>query len=158
MLRQCAASVDRFDGSLARLAQDLIDTLLPTTGIGISAPQLGQAKRVVVLELSDRTAAAEVFVNPAVVSKSGFGVIQESCLSLPGIKGNVIRATNVLVQAFTLDGVAFERQLEGMAAVAMLHEIDHLDGVLFIDRLTLPGRLKYKWSQRQAARATAQAA
>lgn len=158
ILRQVAALVTKFDSRLAALATDLTDTLMPTTGIGISAPQLGHAVRVVLLDLSERSQPPQVYVNPQLISKSGFGIIQESCLSLPGIKGNVIRATNVQVRAFDLEGVAFERQLEGMAAVAMLHELDHLEGVLFIDRLTLPGRLRYKWSQRRAAIASAQAA
>jgi len=151
ILRQVSAQVTKFDAKLSSLVTDLSDTLLPTSGIGISAPQLGHALRVVLLDLSERSVPPEVYVNPQLVSKSGFGIIQESCLSLPGIKGNVIRATNARVRAFDLEGVAFERELKGMAAVAMLHELDHLEGVLFIDRLTLPGRLRYKWSQRQAA-------
>jgi len=150
--------VSEFGPVLESLVDDLVDTLLPSTGIGISAPQLGTALRVVVLELSERSASPEVYVNPELLSKSGFGIVQESCLSLPDIKGNVIRATSVHVRAFDVNGVAFEKKLEGMAAVAMLHELDHLEGVLFIDRLTLPGRLRYKWSQRQAAKATAETA
>jgi peptide deformylase len=143
-LRQRSLPVAAFDDDLARLVEDLFDTLYATSGIGLSAPQTGTLRRVLVMDHSGDASAPEVYVNPALLQRSAIGIVEESCLSVPGISGNVVRATRVRVQAQDRTGAPFERDLEGMPAVCLQHEIDHLDGKLFIDRLMPWRRLMFR--------------
>lgn len=140
-LRQPSAPVATFDADLARLVEDLLLTLYGTSGIGLSAPQTGTSSRVLVMDHSGDATAPEVYVNPEILERAAFGLVEESCLSLPGITGNVLRATKVRVRARDQQGNAFERGLAGMPAVCLQHEIDHLNGKLFIDRLWFWRRL-----------------
>ena len=134
-LRERSLPVARFGADLAHLIEDLIATLHATPGIGLSAPQIGTLQRVLVTDHSGDKTAPEVYVNPLILERSAIGIIEESCLSVPGITGNVFRATRLRVQAQDATGTAFERDLDGMPAVCLQHEIDHLDGKLLIDRL-----------------------
>jgi len=134
-LRQRSAPVSIFDDDLGRLVGDLFDTLYATSGIGLSAPQLGTLQRVLIMDHSGSASAPEVYVNPELLQRAAIGIVEESCLSVPGVTGNVFRATRVRVRAQDQRGAAFERELEGMPAVCLQHEIDHLEGKLFIDRL-----------------------
>jgi len=134
-LRERSAPVASFDDTVARLVDDLFDTLYATSGIGLSAPQLGTLQRVLVMDHSGSATAPEVYVNPELLQRSATGSVEESCLSVPGITGSVFRPTRVRVRAHDRTGATFERDLEGMPAVCLQHEIDHLDGKLFIDRL-----------------------
>ncbi len=143
-LRLRAEPVTRFDAPLARLVDDLVETLHATGGIGISAPQVNHRCRVLVVDLSGDGTAPQVYVNPEILSKSAPGLVEESCLSVPGVVGNVIRATEVRVRARDRSGVSFERELSGMDAVCLQHEMDHLDGRLFVDRLSLFRRLRIR--------------
>ena len=140
-LRQRAAPVTSFDRTLGRLADDLLETLYDKGGIGLSAPQVGAPTRIAVSDLSGSASEPHIFVNPEILSRSATGFIQESCLSVPGVVGSVFRATRVRVRAQDRDGQTFERDLDGMHAVCLQHEIDHLDGKLFIDRLWFWRRL-----------------
>lgn len=142
-LRLRARPVDRFDDDLARLVDDLVDTLSATGGIGLCAPQVNHLRRVLVLQLSGDP-APQVYVNPEIESSAVPALVEESCLSVPGFVGNVIRATRVLVRAQDVTGAPIVRELEGMAAVCLQHEVDHLDGVLFVDRLPLLRRLAFR--------------
>ena len=143
-LHQCADAATTFDADLAQLADDLIDTLKAAGGIGLSAPQIDEHRRVLVLVPSEPESSPAVYVNPEIRFKSAWGVVEESCLSVPGVKGNVVRATNVTVAAQDRHGQAFERELQGMDAVCMQHEIDHLDGILFIDRLSIAEKIRQR--------------
>jgi peptide deformylase len=134
-LRDVARAVTVFDEALRRFADDLVATVAATTGFGLSATQVGDERRVLVVRLPDDPSGPQVFVNPEVLRRGAFGLVEESCLSVPGIVGNVVRATQVRVRAADPEGEVFERDLEGMHAVCLQHEIDHLDGKLFIDRL-----------------------
>jgi peptide deformylase len=140
-LRLRADPVAVFDASLARLIDDLVKTLKATNGIALSAPQVGDRRRVVVIDLTGGATAPALYVNPEILARAAPGFVEESCLSLPGIVGNVWRATKVTVRASDRSGDTFERDLEGMHAVCMQHEVDHLEGKLFIDRLWLVRRL-----------------
>ena len=140
-LRQRSAPVDVFDAEVRQLADDLLETLYATSGIGLSAPQAGVHRRVAVMDLSGSASDPQVFVNPEIRSRAAFGIVEESCLSVPGVTGNVWRATKVKVRAQDCTGHAIERDLEGMEAVCLQHEVDHLDGKLFIDRLWFFRRL-----------------
>lgn len=152
-LRLRAGPVTAFDADLSRLVDDLCDTLRASKGIGLAAPQTGDRRQVLVIDLSGGKAAPEVFINPAILNSAAHGLVEESCLSVPGVVGNVVRATQLTVRARDRDGQAFERQLDGMRAVCLQHEMDHLAGTLFVDRLSVFRRLR--WRLGAAARARA---
>ena len=134
-LRQVAAPVNAFDASFAARLQDLVDTFRNEEGIGLAAPQIGEAMRALVMDLSEDRNCLQVFVNPVICEKSGFAMVEESCSSVPDVTGSVLRSARVRVMAQDAEGVEFEAQLDGMAAICLQHELDHLDGKLFIDRL-----------------------
>jgi peptide deformylase len=152
-LRRRAAPVTRFDGGTMRLADALLETLYDKGGIGLSAPQVGVFERVAVTDLSGEATDPQVYVNPEVLSRSAIGLVEESCLSVPGVVGNVFRATRVRVRAQDRQGQTFERDLDGMHAVCLQHEIDHLEGKLFIDRLWFWRRLMIQARARRQAKA-----
>jgi peptide deformylase len=140
-LRQPSAPVATFDASLVRLVDDLVETLHDAGGIGLAAPQTGHLTRVLVMDLTGDRSGPEAYVNPSILARSAFGLVEESCLSLPGVVANVVRATRVKVRAQDATGAVFERDLEGMHAVCLQHEVDHLDGKLFVDRLSAVRRM-----------------
>ena len=160
-LRARAETVVDFDESLGRLVADLLETMYATKGIGLSAPQVGDPRRLLVADASASGDDPQVYVNPEIVSRARPGLVEESCLSVPGVVGNVVRATQIVVRAQDVGGIAFERELEGMDAVCLQHELDHLEGTLFIDRLSLLRRLYMRasaaapWRRSQKARAGA---
>jgi peptide deformylase len=157
-LRLRSQPVTAFDTGLARLVDDLFDTLYATTGIALSAPQTGDLRQVLVVDLSRDASDPQVYVNPQLVSSTVPGIVEESCLSVPGVVGNVIRATQVRVRAQDPSGAPIERDLEGMSAVCLQHEMDHFEGKLFIDRLPLARRLQVRAAAAIKARRSASAA
>ncbi|NBB71679.1 MAG: peptide deformylase [Alphaproteobacteria bacterium] len=156
-LRTPCAPLTAFDADLARLVADLLDTLKAAGGIGLSAPQVGDLRRVSVMDLAGDRTAPEVFVNPEIVARRRWGIVEESCLSVPGVVGNVLRATRVLVRAADPAGEPFERELEDMHAVCLQHEVDHLNGKLFIERLSPIRRLRLRLEDARARRRAAAA-
>ncbi|MGE5154115.1 MAG: peptide deformylase [Bdellovibrio bacteriovorus] len=153
LLRQRAEPVSTFDTSTARLVGDLLETLYGTTGIGISAPQAGIRQEVLVMDLSGSASAPEVYINPKILTRALPGLVEESCLSVPGVLGNVVRATQVRVRAQDPAGQVFERDLQGMHAVCLQHEMDHLSGRLFIDHLSPVRRLRIRLAASARVRA-----
>ncbi len=145
-LRLISAPVERFDEALHHRVDELFETLYASTGIGLSAPQVGDLRRIVVMDLSESRSKPELYINPEILSSDVMGLVEEGCLSIPGVVGNVIRATQVRVRAVDRTGHPFERDLEGMHAVCIQHEVDHLNGKLFIDRLPLIRRLALRAS------------
>ena len=143
-LRTPAAPVTVFDAALGSLIDDLVETLHATSGIGLCAPQTGDLRRVLVMDLSEDGSAPQAYVNPEILSRSGFAIAEESCLSLPGITAKVVRSAAVRVRASDRDGRPFERDLDGMHAICLQHESDHLDGMLFTDRLSRLRRLRFR--------------
>ncbi len=143
-LKQCAETVDCFDEQLQQLVQDLIDTMSAGPGgVGIAAPQVGVLQRVAVVDVSayprlkknERHHGLLVLVNPEIMEWEGMKKGREGCMSVPDFTGNVIRATHIVVSAQDQYGVQHEYQMEGFEARAVQHELDHLDGLLFLDRL-----------------------
>ena len=137
VLRVKCPEVTEFDASLRKLASDMIETMHAAPGIGLAAPQVGVEKRVAVVDLSvgeDRS-QVHVLVNPKIVVKEGLESEVEGCLSLPGINDKVDRPLRITVQAQDLDGKPFEIEAEDWLARALCHEIDHLNGILFVDHL-----------------------
>jgi peptide deformylase len=151
-LRRPSAPVTSFDATLGRLVDDLIETLHASGGIGLSAPQAGTLQRLAVADLSGDASDPQVYVNPVILARSAIGFVEESCLSVPGVVASVMRATQVRVRAQDRHGDLFERDLEGMHAVCLQHEIDHLDGRLFIDRLFFWQRFMLAARARRRAR------
>ncbi len=139
-LREVAKPVTTFDAALSNFIDDLFDTLYATGGMAFSAPQVGDGRRVLVMDLSEDRTDPQVYINPEELKRDAWGLVEESCLSVPGVVGNVMRGTKVRVRAQDRAGGPFEQDLEGMAAVCLQHEIDHLDGTLFIDRISFLGK------------------
>lgn len=141
-LRQRALAVATFDAALVRLVEDLLDTLYAKGGIGLSAPQVGEPRQVAVADLSGTRSAPRVYVNPEILTRSRPAIVEESCLSVPGVVGKVLRSTRLRVRARDATGASFEQDLADMDAVCLQHEVDHLMGKLFIDRLSPLRRLR----------------
>ena len=138
ILRRKSEPVERFDAELAELVRDLTETMYAAPGVGLAAPQIGVERRVAVVDVAPRTPESKlhVLVNPAIVASEGREAGEEGCLSIPGLAERVDRPRQVTVAAHGVDGTPVELVAEGFLARAFCHEMDHLDGVLFIDRLT----------------------
>jgi len=137
VLRQRCPPVERFDDDLRRLVDDMVETMHAAPGVGLAAPQVGVVQRVMVVDLSVGEDAEQihVFVNPEIVEEDGSVVDFEGCLSIPGVNEKVRRPERVRVRARSVDGEELEMGAEDWLARAICHEIDHLDGVLFVDHL-----------------------
>jgi peptide deformylase len=144
-LRRAARPVMAFDAALARLVDDLFETMYAVGAIGLAAPQVGEDLQIVVTDVSEDRSFPELFINPSIVSGGVLALVEESCLSLPGLVGKVRRTLRVEIRAQDRRGAPFELRLEDMRAVALQHEMDHLRGVLFLDRLSPWQRLRYRW-------------
>jgi len=146
-LRKKAKEVRRFDKALKNLIRDMVETMRAAHGMGLAANQIGVLLRVIVVELpSDeeepRSGKLFTLVNPEIIEARGEEEAEEGCLSLPGIVGDVKRATFVVVKAQTPNGKEIRIKAEGLLARAFQHEIDHLNGVLFIDRVDSPHKIR----------------
>ena len=135
-LRMPARPVTAFDRNLMCCIDDLLETLYASRGIGLAANQIGLNLCVLAINVAGNGDQAQIFINPHILVRSQVGWVEESCLSLPGIVENVKRDTRVRVRTFDHAGIAYERDLEGTAAVCLQHEMDHLQGKLFVDRLS----------------------
>jgi len=131
-LRKKSRKVDVINDRIKTLISDMADTLHSTDdGIGLAAPQVGVLRRVVVIDMGD---GVKAYINPEIVSSQGSRKAVESCLSIPGRSATVIRPEKVTVKAIDEDGKEFTEEAQGLRAVCLCHEIDHLDGILFIDK------------------------
>lgn len=137
VLRVACRAVTEHDESLRKLVSDMIETMHAAPGIGLAAPQIGVDLRVAVVDLSvgEDQSQVHVFINPEIVHRQGSEIDVEGCLSLPGITDKVERPTHVRVKAVDLEGKPFEVEADDWLARAICHELDHLDGVLFVDHL-----------------------
>lgn len=135
-LRQRAAEVDEVNDELRRLIDDMFETMYQAPGIGLAATQVNVHKRVVVIDISKEQDDPRVFINPQIVVLDGVEEMEEGCLSVPGVYEKVQRAERIRVRALDREGQAFELDAEGLLAVCIQHEIDHLDGKLFVDYLS----------------------
>ncbi len=138
VLQQPGKPVTEFDGNLRKFVADMFETLYASQGIGLAAPQVGVSKRVTVIDLSLGKDPAQklVLVNPEVISKEGKQYEEEGCLSFPDIREKVLRAAKVRIRAQDENGKWFEMDGEELLSRAFQHEIDHLDGILFIFRMS----------------------
>lgn len=135
-LTTVASDVEIFDESLKTLVEDMTETMYSASGIGLAATQVNVHKRLLVLDVSENQDQPRVYINPQILSKEGEQVHEEGCLSVPGIYANVKRAENITIKAQDENGITFEEQAEGLHAVCLQHEMDHLKGRLFVDYLS----------------------
>ncbi len=136
VLLQKALPVTVFDESVVKLGRDMTETMYAADGVGLAAPQVGKSLRLIVLDVAadeDRGKSPLALVNPEIVEKDGEVKWDEGCLSLPGITVSTKRASRVVVKAQSLTGEPVEVRAEGLLAVALQHEIDHLEGTLLLD-------------------------
>ncbi len=153
-LRRIARPVSEVTDRERRLATDMLETMYAARGIGLAATQVNEDVRLLVLDLSETRDDPKVFINPEIVERAGSQTCEEGCLSVPGIYAEVKRAEQIRVRALGLDGQSFELDADGLLAVCVQHEIDHLDGKVFVDYLSpLKRRMvekKLKKQQREA--------
>ncbi len=146
VLRQKAKKVTSIDDRIRQLAQDMVDTMRAANGIGLAAPQVGVLLRLIVVEIpEDRDEGQKyrfaILINPEIIKASGEQIGPEGCLSLPGLVGEVRRAAKVVVRGLDLKGKQVRVKAGGLFARALQHEIDHLDGILFTDRVEDPSTI-----------------
>jgi peptide deformylase len=135
-LRTVARPVEAVDDELRTLIADMLETMYAAKGIGLAATQVDVHRRLLVIDASEERNDPRVFVNPEVIARDAMGLHQEGCLSVPGIYEDVQRAQRIRVRALDRDGRPFELDAEDLLAVCIQHEIDHLDGRLFVDYLS----------------------
>src|SRR5258706_1233701 len=137
VLEKPAAAITKFDAELAELAEDMFATMYAAQGIGLAAPQIGKSMRMAVVDVSSgkNPEAKIVLVNPQIIAGEGEKREEEGCLSIPGFRGYVVRPHFVTVRAQDLKGESFEIRGEDLLGRAFCHEIDHLNGILFLEHL-----------------------
>lgn len=154
-LKKRAEPVTEVDESIRRLAADMAETMYAAPGIGLAATQVDVHKRVIVIDVSEDRSGLMVLINPEILEKDGECVSEEGCLSVPGIYDKVTRAERVKVRALNLQGEQIEFEAEGLLAVCIQHEIDHLDGKVFVEYLSPLKQSRIKAKLVKRARMTA---
>jgi len=140
VLRQKAKRVRTIDKSIHTLIKDMLETMHSASGVGLAAPQVGTSLRVIVIGMPEQEPFA--LINPEIVRRKGERLLNEGCLSVPGYVGEVIRAESVTAKGLNPDGKEIRIKADELLAQALEHEIDHLNGVLYIDRLESPDKLR----------------
>ncbi|MDH5326936.1 MAG: peptide deformylase [Gammaproteobacteria bacterium] len=135
-LRTKAAAVDLVDDSIRTLVKDMFETMYQAPGIGLAATQVDVHKRVITIDISEDKKDPVCLINPEIIASSGEEKSEEGCLSVPGIYESVKRAETITVSALDQDGKAFQMEADGLLAVCIQHEMDHLEGKLFVDYLS----------------------
>ncbi|MGH8292646.1 MAG: peptide deformylase [Gammaproteobacteria bacterium] len=135
-LRTRARPVLAVSADIQRLAADMLETMYAAPGIGLAATQVGADQRLIVVDVSEQGNEPRVFINPEILARSGTETMQEGCLSVPGVFEEVERAASVRVRALDGNGQTLEFDADGLLAVCIQHEIDHLNGKLFVDYLS----------------------
>lgn len=133
VLRQVAVDVENIDDSVLRLVEDMIETMYEAPGVGLAAPQVGVQKRIFVYDIGDGPVTV---LNPRITEASGEWIYEEGCLSVPGLFWPIIRPNHVLLEGIDVDGKPFQREGSELLGRVFQHEVDHLDGVLLLERLT----------------------
>ncbi|MCB8814001.1 peptide deformylase [Desulfosporosinus shakirovi] len=130
VLREKAKEVKEVNSSIIKLLDNMIDTLHAAEGVGLAAPQIGVSKRVIIVEVDN---VLLELINPVILEKEGANTAEEGCLSIPNMTGDVVRAAKVRVQGLNREGEMLDIKADRLLARALQHEIDHLEGVLFVD-------------------------
>jgi peptide deformylase len=150
-LSQPAQRVEKIDDATRRLIDDMVETMYAAPGIGLAATQVDVHKQIVVIDVSESRSDLRVFINPEVTRREGVTVNQEGCLSVPGVYDNVERAESVTVTALDRNGARFTLNASGVLASCIQHELDHLQGKVFVERLSdlKQNRIRAKLKKRQ---------
>ena len=143
-LRKQAVPVETVDGEIRRLVEDMLETMYAAPGIGLAATQVDTHKRVLVVDVSEGKDDPQCFINPVILEQEGSEICEEGCLSVPEVTANVERAEKIKVQALDRSGASFQLDADGLLAVCIQHEMDHLEGKLFIDYLSELKRQRLK--------------
>ena len=151
-LHTVAKPVQAVDARIRTLVDDMAETMYAAPGIGLAATQVDVHERVVVIDISDTHTDLRVFINPEIVAQSGRAEGEEGCLSVPGVFDRVTRAERVTVRALDRDGKPFELEAEGLLAVCIQHELDHLQGKVFVDYLSMLKRSRIRTRLQKQAR------
>ena len=141
ILKKKAAALKKVGKEEQRLSRDMIETMRYASGVGLAAPQVGVSKRIIVIEDVEGRGSPTVLINPKILKKKGRSSFCEGCLSVPGVTSDIVRPESIVLEALDLDGELLKTEASGIFARVIQHEIDHLDGILFIDRV---GILKRK--------------
>lgn len=150
VLKTKALPIERFDATLHRLLDDMAETMYEAPGIGLAAPQVGVLQRVVVADISEDKEGLIELINPVIVASSGEAISEEGCLSIPDYRDSIKRNAQIEVVAFDRNGKEFKLEADDLFSFCLQHEIDHLDGILFTDRLSyLKKQLFKKWLKKQ---------
>lgn len=156
-LRKPGVAVEAVDEGVRALVDDMLETMYAAPGIGLAATQVNVQKRIVVMDLSEEKNRPLVFINPTLLEREGESESEEGCLSVPGFYETVQRAERVRVSALDRDGEPFDLDARGLLAVCIQHEIDHLDGKLFVDYLSALRRDRIRKKLEKQARLEARA-
>jgi peptide deformylase len=150
-LHVLASKVDKIDDSTRALVDDMAETMYAAPGVGLAATQVNVPKQIIVIDVSEDRSDLRVFINPEIIRREGLAVNQEGCLSVPGIYENVERADSVTVTALDRNGSRFTLNASGMLATCIQHEVDHLDGKVFVEYLSdlKQNRIRAKLKKRQ---------
>ncbi len=154
-LRKVAVPITNIDDGIRRLAADMAETMYEAPGIGLAATQVDVHKQLIVIDVSEEKNTLLVLINPEIVADEGEQVGEEGCLSVPGVYDKVERAERVTVRYLDLDGQSCEIDAEGLLAVCIQHELDHLHGKVFVDHLSLLKQTRIKAKLAKQARITA---
>ncbi len=154
-LKTVAAPVTDIDDDIRRLARDMAETMYEAPGIGLAATQVDVHKQLIVIDISEAHDELMVLINPELIESDGSQVCEEGCLSVPGIYDKVERAEHVIVRYLDLDGKTQTVSAEGLLAVCLQHEMDHLKGQVFVDHLSLLKQTRIKAKLAKQARITA---
>lgn len=152
-LKKKSAPVTIISDSIRELVRDMSETMYAAPGVGLAAPQIGVHQRVIIIDISDKNEPPDLIVaiNPVIVHAEGEAYEEEGCLSVPDYAANVRRHARVIVKALDLEGVEQTWKADELLAIAFQHEIDHLDGILFIDHLSALKRELFQRKARKAA-------
>lgn len=135
-LRTVARPVENVDDDVRRLVSDMLETMYAAHGIGLAATQVDEHQRLLVLDVSENQDEPRCYINPEIIQRNGSQTCEEGCLSVPGVYAKVERAESIRVRALDEHGEVFEEDADGLLAVCIQHEIDHLDGKIFVDHLS----------------------
>ncbi len=141
ILRKKSRVVEVVDDKIRELLEDMLETMHKYNGVGLAAPQVGILKRVVVIDLYDESEPLKL-VNPVIIKEKGKQEVEEGCLSFPNQYAKMIRPEEIVVEALNENGEKIKIKAKGLLAQAICHEVDHLDGILFVDNM-IPGTLEY---------------
>lgn len=135
-LKRVATPVDKVDEGVRKLVDDMAETMYAAPGVGLAATQVDVHKQIIVVDTSPTRDQLQVFINPEIIESQGVSDLEEGCLSVPGVFDKVPRAERIRIRAWNRNGESFELQSEGMQAVCIQHEMDHLKGKVFVEYLS----------------------